>query len=131
MLVFLPRIILKPFDREYLFQIRRMQFLIGLAFSMTINKAQGQTLDFVGIYLFIYSFQSRSILYIALSGGKQFEDIKIMVRDTGEQGNFPKMTRKRNVENHTPRILFKLSYSTTQNVHLKIPIQKTLIITSL
>ena len=131
-IVFLPQIILKPFDQEYLFQIRRMQFLIGLAFSMTINKAQGQTLDFVGIYLFIYfSFQSRSILYVALSRGKQFEDIKIMVRDTGEQGNFPKMTWKRNVENHTPRILFKLSYLTTQNVHLKIPIRKTLIITSL
>jgi len=103
---------------------------------MGINKAQGQTLDFVGIYLFIYlfiyfNFQSRSILYVALSRGKQFEDIKLMVRDTDEQENFPKMTKKRNVENHTPRILFKLSYSTTQNVHLEIPIQKTLIITSL
>ena len=92
-----------------LFQMRRIQFPIRLAFSMTINKAQGQTLDFVGIYvlLFIYfSFQSRSILYVALSRGKQFEDIKIMVRDTGEERNFPKMTRKRKVENYTPRMLF-------------------------
>jgi ATP-dependent exoDNAse (exonuclease V) alpha subunit len=33
------------------FTLRRHQFPVRLAFAMTINKAQGQTLKMVGIFL--------------------------------------------------------------------------------
>ncbi|KAK6945627.1 DNA helicase Pif1-like [Dillenia turbinata] len=31
--------------------LKRVQFLVKLCFTMTINKSQGQTLDYVGLYL--------------------------------------------------------------------------------
>ncbi|XP_021757962.1 uncharacterized protein LOC110722998 [Chenopodium quinoa] len=50
--VFLPRIDLRPSaSTNYPFQFQRKQFPIKLCFAMTINKAQGQTLTQVGIYL--------------------------------------------------------------------------------
>ncbi|XP_028123460.1 uncharacterized protein LOC114320578 [Camellia sinensis] len=51
-LIFLPRIPLQPLDKKLcLVDFTRCQFPIRLCFAMTINKAQGQTLDTVGIYL--------------------------------------------------------------------------------
>ena len=38
-------------DEKLPVPFKRIQFPIRLCFAMTINKAQGQTLDFVGIYL--------------------------------------------------------------------------------
>ncbi|XP_057778382.1 uncharacterized protein LOC130997139 [Salvia miltiorrhiza] len=50
--VFIPRIPLSPAENEgYPFQFRRKQFPIRLCFAMTINKAQGQTIPNVGVYL--------------------------------------------------------------------------------
>ncbi|KAG5607148.1 hypothetical protein H5410_028640 [Solanum commersonii] len=50
--VFIPRIPLLSSQVEKLpIPFKRTQFPIRLCFAMTINKAQGQTLDFVGIYL--------------------------------------------------------------------------------
>nr|KAJ0186885.1 hypothetical protein LSAT_V11C900499170 [Lactuca sativa] len=50
--VFLPRIPLCPSDNEkFPFKLKRKQFPIQLSFSMTINKAQGQTIPNVGVYL--------------------------------------------------------------------------------
>ena len=49
--VLIPRITLIPSDTEYPFTLKRHQFPIRPCFAMTTNKAQGQTLDFVGIYL--------------------------------------------------------------------------------
>ena len=45
-----------------------------LAYSMTINKAQGQTFDKVGIYLPAPVF-SHGQLHVALSRAKSFKDI--------------------------------------------------------
>ena len=50
-IVFLPRIDFIPSDIELPFRLKRRQFPIRVAFAMTINKAQGQTLKKVGIYL--------------------------------------------------------------------------------
>ena len=47
----IPRIKLAPSDINLPFVLERRQFPVRLAYSMTINKAQGQTFDKVGIYL--------------------------------------------------------------------------------
>jgi ATP-dependent DNA helicase PIF1 len=49
--VCIPRILLKPKEGEYPFDWERCQFPVNVAFAMTINKSQGQTLTRVGIYL--------------------------------------------------------------------------------
>ena len=84
-ITFLPRIIMQPIDQELIFQMRRVQFPVRLAFSMTINKAQGQTLEKVGLYLPTPVF-GHGQLYVALSRAKSFNDIKIVIRETDEQG---------------------------------------------
>ena len=48
------------------FILRRWQFPIRIAFVMTINKAQGQSLQVVGLYLPIVVF-AHGQLYVALS----------------------------------------------------------------
>ena len=50
--VFIPRIPMSPSEDLTLpFKFKRKQFPIRLSFAMTINKAQGQTIPNVGIYL--------------------------------------------------------------------------------
>jgi ATP-dependent DNA helicase PIF1 len=50
--VFIPRIPLSPFeDLPLPLKFKRKQFLVRLSFSMTINRALGQTLPTVGVYL--------------------------------------------------------------------------------
>ena len=49
--VLIPHITIAPSDTELPFTLKRWQFPIRPCFAMTTNKAQGQTLDFVGIYL--------------------------------------------------------------------------------
>lgn len=82
--VLLPRIDLSPSDNIVPFSFKRRQFPIKLAFCITINKAQGQTLDRVGIYLPEPVF-SHGQLYVALSRGKTFESIKIATKPTGRR----------------------------------------------
>ena len=49
--VYIPRILLSPSESGLPLILRRRQFLIRLAYCITINKGQGQSLDTVGIYL--------------------------------------------------------------------------------
>ncbi|XP_045456894.1 uncharacterized protein LOC123666920 [Melitaea cinxia] len=62
--VLIPRIAMIP--SELPFQFKRLQFPIKLAFGITINKAQGQTLKVAGIDLTDQCF-SHGQLYVALS----------------------------------------------------------------
>ena len=49
--VFIPRITLQPSDNAMPFVLRRRQFPLNLAFAITINKAQCQTLQNTAVYL--------------------------------------------------------------------------------
>lgn len=64
--VYVPRLSLAPKSPDLPFVLRRKQFPVKLAWGMTINKAQGQTLVRVGIYLPRPVF-THGQLYVALS----------------------------------------------------------------
>ncbi|XP_058799213.1 uncharacterized protein LOC131668792 [Phymastichus coffea] len=63
-------------ENEYPFTFRRRQFPIKLAFTMTINKAQGQTFDKIAIDLRRDVF-NHGQLYVAISRVRSWETLKI------------------------------------------------------
>ena len=74
----IPRISLTPSDVEFNFTFKRRQFPVRLAFAMTINKAQGQSVKIVGIDLRTSVF-SHGQLYVALSRATSSTQIQILV----------------------------------------------------
>lgn len=78
--VFLPRIAFQPAEIDkYLFMFKRKQFPVRLSFATTINKAQRQTLDHVGIYHPQPVF-SHGQLYVALSKAKSAATVKVLIK---------------------------------------------------
>ncbi|KAL4564080.1 hypothetical protein LXL04_028131 [Taraxacum kok-saghyz] len=85
--VFLPRIPLCPSaDDMFPFKLKRKQFPIRLSFAMTVNKAQGQTIPNVGVYL-TESVFSHGQLYVALSRGISRENTNVLVKSVKEFTN--------------------------------------------
>ena len=76
--VFIPRITLTPSDTYLPFKLKRRQFPVRQCYALTINKAQGQTLETVGIFLPEPVF-SHGQLYVAFSRCKSFQGIKVSV----------------------------------------------------
>ena len=72
----IPRISFQPKDRSLPIEMERRQFPLRLAFAVTSNKSQGQTLRHVGIYL-EQDFFSHGQLYVAMSRVQSINNLKI------------------------------------------------------
>jgi hypothetical protein len=82
---FIPRISLYPTDtRDIAFKFRRRQFPVRLAFAMSINKAQGQSVHMIGLDLRQPVF-AHGQLYVALSRATSYNRIKILLPVTNNQ----------------------------------------------
>ena len=77
--VLIPRVTLKPKDRKYPFEWCRRQFPVRVAFAMTINKSQGQTLSNVGVWLNDPCF-AHGQLYVCISRVGSPSHIKFAIR---------------------------------------------------
>ncbi|XP_073359734.1 uncharacterized protein [Aegilops tauschii subsp. strangulata] len=75
------RLVVRGFERNTIDAeiFKRKQFPIRLSFAMTINKAQGQTIPIVGVYLPNPVF-SHGQLYVALSRATAKRNIKILIQ---------------------------------------------------
>lgn len=84
--VFIPHISLKPSASDVAVRMTRRQFLIKLAYAMTINKSEGQSVKYVGIDLRI-PVLSHGQLYVALSRCTAAKRISLLlpVNKTGEE----------------------------------------------
>lgn len=82
----IPRLVFQTnYDTTLPFQMIRRQFPVMLAFAVTIDKAQGQSFDHVGIYL-PESVFSHGQLYSALARGRRQVATKVFVKDRFYQG---------------------------------------------
>ena len=78
--VYIPRIELTAKKTKWPFVLQWRQFPIRLCYAMTINKSQGHTLNYVGLYLKQPVF-SHGQLYVAVSRVKSRRSLKILTEN--------------------------------------------------
>jgi len=78
-LALIPRISLIPTSTtDFTFKFRRRQFPVRLAFAITINRAQGQSVKHVGVDLHFPVF-AHGQLYVALSRATAKQNVKVLL----------------------------------------------------
>ena len=82
---YLPRIPMSSEANALPFRLVRRQFPVKLAWGMSINKAQGQSFTRMGILLAEAVF-AHGQLYVALSRAGSFGAVRVVVRNTAQQG---------------------------------------------
>ncbi|KAG5526138.1 hypothetical protein RHGRI_032424 [Rhododendron griersonianum] len=75
---FIPRISLTPSSLDLPFRMTRRQFPVRLAYALTINKSQGQSVKFVGVDLRTPVF-SHGQLYVVLSRCTSFDRVSVLL----------------------------------------------------
>ncbi|XP_028790715.1 ATP-dependent DNA helicase PIF1-like [Neltuma alba] len=90
--VLLHRMDMNPSESRWPFRMQRRQFPITLSFAMTINKSQGQSLNYVVLFLTKPVF-THGQLYVALSRIRSIKGLKIVINESGSCTN----TKTRNV----------------------------------
>lgn len=79
-IIYIPRMDMSPSQSPWPFKLTRRQFPIVVSYAMTINKSQGQSLDWVGLYLPRDVF-SHGQIYVAISRVTSKKGIKILIHD--------------------------------------------------
>ena len=79
-LILIPHITIAPSDTELPFTLKHHQFPLWPCFAMSTNKAQGQTLQFVGIYLPDHVF-THGQLYVAFSWVTDPSDLAVCLNN--------------------------------------------------
>ncbi|DAZ97436.1 TPA: hypothetical protein N0F65_009887 [Lagenidium giganteum] len=77
--VFIPRVTLISDGKVLPFKLRRQQFPVQIAFSLTINKAQGQSILYLGIYLPQPVF-AHGQMYVGFSRSSDKHNVKVAVK---------------------------------------------------
>jgi len=82
--VLIPRIRLLPNAKTLPVPLKRLQFPVRLAFAMTINKSQGQSVEYVGINLQISVFSHRQ-LYVVFSRCTSSLNISVLLPEQSQE----------------------------------------------
>jgi len=82
--VLIPRIRLLPNAETLPVPLKRLQFPVRLAFAMTINKSQGQSVEYVGINLQISVFSHRQ-LYVVFSRCTSSLNISVLLPEQSQE----------------------------------------------